>query len=181
MTETKHGQRLAVKEKIKNFPFKKEAGQAAAALFLSTAEYKNARKIFVYLSLADEVDTSEIIERAFADGKRVFVPVIDGEMRTSEIFPSTKYRKGAYGIAEPAEPLLTAEQPDLAAVPLVAFDADGNRLGHGKGYYDKYLAKNRGTVKIALAFSVQRLEKVCTEETDIRMDKIITEEGIFCV
>ena len=73
--------------------------------------------------------------------------------------------------------------PDMMVVPLVAYDQFRNRLGYGKGYYDrflgKYLKKNRNILTIGLAFSFQEYKKIPTSNFDIKLDYILTEKGIF--
>ena len=69
--------------------------------------------------------------------------------------------------------------PDLMVVPLLAFDKSKNRLGYGKGYYDKFLSKNKDILTIGVAFSFQKFKKIKTSNFDIKMNNILTEKGIF--
>tara|TARA_Y200000002_G_C22577525_1_gene619375 strand:+ start:146 stop:679 length:534 start_codon:yes stop_codon:yes gene_type:complete len=69
--------------------------------------------------------------------------------------------------------------PDLIVVPLLAFDKSKNRLGYGKGYYDKFLSKNKDILTIGVAFSFQKFKKIKTSKLDIKMNSILTEKGIF--
>ena len=69
--------------------------------------------------------------------------------------------------------------PDLIVVPLLAFDKSKNRLGYGKGYYDKFLSKNKDILTIGVAFSFQKSKKIKTSKLDIKMNNILTEKGIF--
>ena len=70
-------------------------------------------------------------------------------------------------------------KPDLIVVPLLAFDNSKNRLGYGKGYYDKFLRKNRKTISIGVAFSFQKFNKINTSSFDEKLKYILTEKGIF--
>ena len=72
-----------------------------------------------------------------------------------------------------------AVTPDLIVVPLLAFDKSKNRLGYGKGYYDKFLSKNKDILTIGVAFSFQKFKKIKTSNFDIKMNNILTERGIF--
>ena len=69
--------------------------------------------------------------------------------------------------------------PDLIVVPLLAFDKSKNRLGYGKGYYDKFLKKNKNITTIGVAFSFQKYNKITTSNHDVKLDYILTEKGIF--
>ena len=69
--------------------------------------------------------------------------------------------------------------PDLIVVPLLAFDKSKNRLGYGKGYYDKFLSKNKDILTIGVAFSFQKFKKIKTSNLDIKLNNILTEKGIF--
>ncbi len=81
---------------------------------------------------------------------------------------------GAYGIEEPTEGKFNnLKDIDLAIIPGVAFDRRGNRLGRGKGYYDRLLPFLVGTYKLGICFPYQLLESVPTEDFDIRMNEVI--------
>ena len=69
--------------------------------------------------------------------------------------------------------------PDLIVVPLLAFDKSKNRLGYGKGYYDKFLRKNKNITTIGLAFSFQKYNKIVSLKHDVKLSYILTEKGIF--
>lgn len=152
-----------------------------------TPEYR-CKTIAFYVSLAGEkeVDTIPMISSALLQGKRVCVPkvVADG-LRFFEI-KSLEYdlQVGSFGILEPiGGKEILPPQVELMIVPGVAFDRDGNRLGFGKGYYDRFLPKLRNkTPIIALAFDFQVIDKVPSMIGDIRVHKIVTESRtISCV
>lgn len=126
-----------------------------------TEEYTNADSVFVYISVGDEADTSEILKRCFADKKRVAVPLCDTKEHTMsaiEISDLSRLKRGAYGIFEPdRESVKSGElqlllNPSITIVPGVAFDLRGLRLGMGGGYYDRYLA-DYGGISIGLCFA----------------------------
>lgn len=176
----KFSQRRIINERLSNFlPLsKKDADISIAKNLFSLDKFMRAKSVFIYLSTDREADTSAIIQEAFALGKRVFVPVTGEDMSLCEIFPGTVYIKGAFGIKEPKDKLLSDTVPDIAVVPLLGFDENLNRLGKGKGYYDRYLAGKKIT-KIAIAYETQKLDKVETDSFDIKMDIIVTEEKIY--
>ena len=113
--------------------------------------------------------------------KKVVVPVIDKD--SNEIIPAEypgfdRLKKGAYGIMEPTSiKEFPKEKINLVIVPGIAFDENGNRVGFGKGYFDRFLAKlPDGTPAIALAFDLQIVKHIPVAEHDKKMKKIITEK-----
>lgn len=145
-----------------------------AERFLSSPEYLSARSIFVYCSTDREASTTAILARALADGKRVMLPRVSGDaMLLVPYALGDPLAVGAFGIFEPTgEP--TDEAPDLAVIPLLAFDRTRARLGKGKGYYDRFLASFRGT-SLALAYAEQEVPAVPTDRFDRRPDVILTD------
>ena len=94
------------------------------------------------------------------------------------------WHRAAYGILEQVmenSKILEPEDIDLVIVPCVAFDEYGNRCGHGAGYYDRFMACMPPESLIMVAFEAQRLEKLITEETDIPVRTILTEDGVIIV
>lgn len=178
MMITKEQQRKFLKKRISAFDNKLKAGQAITKTLFLQEEYINAKSIFVYLNTHDEAPTGDILENCFKGGKRVFVPITREIMTISEIFFDSEMEKKKYNILEPRTNIKPDIEIDLVIIPLVGFDKYKNRLGHGKGYYDRFLAMYKGN-KIALAFSCQELDKIITDEYDIKMGKIITEKQIF--
>lgn len=141
-------------------------------------EYKNAKSIFVYLSFENEVNTAAIVSDALMKGKAVYVPAVEGKnMYAVKINAETEYKNDCFGIRTPLNGEPYDGEIDVALVPLVGFDRMKHRLGRGRGYYDRYLF-GKNIVKIALAFSAQEIEKAETDEKDVLMDYIVTEEEI---
>lgn len=153
------------------------ASGAIADALTSLDEFKRARRPFVFLSKEGEPDTYDIVGLLLALERTVSVPrVVGREMQAVVITPYTDFRKNHFGIEEPARGRAT-DLIDLAIVPLVAFDGM-KRVGHGGGYYDRFLA-GRDCPKIGLAFSAQRVGGVQTLPHDIPLDLIITEKEIL--
>ena len=152
--------------------------------FLESELYKNSEVLMLYMPLGNETDTTDIINKAFADGKRVAFPVTDEE--SGEITPcyataETVFEKGAFSVREP-KVLDIAEVCDInvVIVPGIAFDKNGSRIGFGKGCYDRLL-KNTDAVKVGFCYDLQLCEKIPIYEHDIKMDYIITEKGISAI
>ncbi len=151
---------------------------------LSLTEFKKANTILIYLSKDGEVETDHLLVRAFELGKRVCVPVVDRkkeELHVSELpGPEVEFRLGPFGIREPAKEhlnFISPDQVDLVVTPGLAFDRQGGRIGYGKGYYDRLLSRLGVQVpRIALAFDFQVLDAVPQDESDIRVNAVITEK-----
>ena len=139
---------------------------------------QKAKTILMYYSLPDEVNTHQYIDYLLALGKKVLLPeVIDGEnMVIREYTGKHDLKEGAFHIMEPIGSLFPEEryqELDLAIIPGMAFDENHNRLGRGKGYYDRFLQKIPQVYKIGICFPFQLVGEIPTEEADIKMDAII--------
>lgn len=137
-----------------------------------------AESVFVYLSTENEADTADIIKYLWQEGKRVFVPKVSGgNMLLSPYKKGDTLIRGDFGLRETAGDTIEFYGADVNIIPLVAYDLNRNRLGHGGGYYDKYLALAKGKT-YALAFSAQCTDKIEAEQHDVKPNLIITEKGI---
>lgn len=133
-----------------------------------------ARTLLLYHPLPDEVDVSPLLD--MLPGRMVLLPRVTGEstMELRVYEGRGSLEPGAYGIMEPCGPLFTDYGSiDVAVVPGMAFDKDGNRLGRGKGYYDRFLARTPHVYKIGVCFPFQLLESVPAGPTDVRMDEVV--------
>lgn len=140
--------------------------------------FVKAKTILFYYSLPDEVQTHEFIER-WKKEKDIVLPVVVGETEL-ELRQYTGHQdmaKGAFGIEEPVgEAFETFQDIDLAVVPGVSFDTHGNRLGRGKGYYDRLLPKIKA-YKIGICYGFQVSEEIPVDKYDFPMNEVYTEEG----
>lgn len=136
--------------------------------------FRAARIVLLYHSLKDEVYTHEFV-RKWSSEKQILLPVVVGDELELRVYTGPHDLKpGAYGIEEPTGELFTSYADiDLAVIPGVAFDASGNRLGRGKGYYDRLLP-HLNAFRAGICFPFQLVEEVPAEPFDIRMDAIIT-------
>jgi 5-formyltetrahydrofolate cyclo-ligase len=132
--------------------------------------------IMLYSALPDEVPTQTLMAELVAQGKTVLLPRVINE-KDMELRCYTRpqdLHKGAYGILEPTgERYTDYEAIDVAIVPGMAFDAEGHRLGRGKGYYDRFLSRVPYLYKIGLCFSWQIVDRVPCDEHDMVMDEVI--------
>jgi 5-formyltetrahydrofolate cyclo-ligase len=157
--------------------------------FYETQYYKNAEKIFIYISYASEINTKEIIRKALKDNKKIYVPRTELKTRhmdAVEITSLDNLIESTYGILEPSKeaPHIDPNELDLIVVPGVAFDKNGGRMGYGAGFYDRYFKKIKKEnikkiVKLALAYELQMLDEVPMNEQDVPVDYIITENQII--
>ena len=182
--ENKKALRARCREIVKGLSpeYIKDASHKIASLVLATDAYSDAETIFCYMSMGGEPVTDEIIERALEDGKRVGIPLCVGphEMVVKEYRRGDELARGAFGIREPlAEAAeINADEFELAIVPCVACSKDGRRIGHGAGYYDRFLSAS-GFNKIALCFEKLLTDDIPLEETDVHMDGVATEDAIY--
>lgn len=145
---------------------------------------KTAKTVCTFLSAFKEPDTFEIVKRLSAEKKRIAVPVTDIEntvLSLSYISGTNSLIKGAYGIYEPSEIRpVSISHIDALIIPGLAFDRQGNRMGFGKGYYDRLL-NDCTCPKIGLCYDFQLFDEIPTEPHDIQMNFIITEKEIITV
>ncbi len=163
--------------KRKDILNKKELSTIIVDKLMNLDIYKKSRVIAIYNSLSSEVDTSYLINESLKE-KIVLLPrIINHEMVFIIISKDTLYEKSRIGVMEPIGNIYDGII-DLIIVPGIAFDKNLNRLGFGKGYYDKYLSNN-DIYKIGLCFDEQIVESVPVNELDIKMDMIITKEKTY--
>lgn len=145
-----------------------------------TEEFAAAQVVLLYWSMADEVQTHEFVERWYKR-KTLLLPCVDGDdLRLRQYTGSECMVAGEqFGIGEPTgEDWTDLDAVQLIAVPGVAFDHKGNRMGRGRGFYDRLLKSTPNAVKIGLAYDFQMLDSIPTESHDIRMDCVLTDASM---
>ena len=161
-----------------------EAACAACEHLIALPSYRSARAVLWYVSMPAELATGRAIDAALAEGRHVVVPWCDGdELGLWRLESIDELEPGTWGIPEPPaarrrdpERVIAPEAIDFVAVPGLAFDRRGRRLGHGKGYYDRLLARTRA-VRAGLCFDAQVFPEVPAGPHDARMDWLVTERG----
>lgn len=151
---------------------------------LALPQLQKAGLILSYMPTYDEADVGELNRRLAQAGKHVCYPVTAGGGLMSAYEPESPdaFAEKRYGILEPViERSRRIEPADIDAIilPCVAFDHQLRRLGHGAGYYDRYLPLCKKAVKIAAAFSLQELEEVIFDSYDVPVELVVTEEKIY--
>jgi len=141
--------------------------------------WKNAASVLFFAPLRDEIDLWPLLEETAAGGKITALPRFDpaGQSYAARRIQDLQDEivTGQFGIREPVPSCveIPLNRIDLILVPGAAFDLRGNRLGRGRGFYDRLLAKTRG-VKCGIAFDEQIADKAPAEEHDLQMDFILT-------
>ncbi len=159
--------------------------QLITETLFSLDSFTEARSILFYVSANGEVATHDMIKKTLLRGKRVIVPVTDKKhhcLRLSRLRSWDDLALGAYSILEPKEScwdITEIADVELAIIPGVVFDKQGNRIGHGEGYYDSLLQEAIGVLKIGLAYDFQLVDEVPSEPYDVPVDVIITESQVI--
>lgn len=144
-------------------------------------EIDKAQVVMSYAALWDEPDLAPVHEWLWQQGKTLLLPVVEGDgvMHAVKVTPQSLWKTGAYGIREPIGDAIAPTSIDVVLTPCVAFDQSCRRLGHGGGYYDRFLATCPQGKCIVIAFDEQRLDEVYTDANDRRADMIITEKETY--
>ncbi len=143
---------------------------------LSYVDENPIKSAFVYMSAGNEVQTGAIIDGLLSRGVKVYIPKVTGDdMLLSAYSKEAVLTKNVFGIDE-MEDGAEFFDAELNVVPVVAFDQNLSRLGHGKGYYDRYLKNAKGRV-VAVAYDCQEIDDIECESHDIKMQIVFTESG----
>ncbi len=148
--------------------------------------FQLARRVHVYRTVRDEVETMPLIEYAWGIGKDVYVPIVAPgatRMRHCRVTWRTTWREGSFGILEPHNPDESDivdgpshfDESSAIIVPMVAFDRSCNRIGYGKGFYDAFLRTVRATT-IGVAYELQRVMNTAVNEHDVPLHCVATQE-----
>lgn len=168
--------RKEIKKRINALSAEERVGlsQEVLSRLENNPQFQSAQTILMFWSLPDEIHTHQFIEQ-WSKKKKILLPVvIDDILEIREFRGMDSMQKGAFGILEPTgEKWKDYSAIDLCVIPGVGFDSAGNRLGRGKGYYDKLLP-SIPSYKIGICLPCQLVEKVPTEKWDTVMDKVIS-------
>jgi 5-formyltetrahydrofolate cyclo-ligase len=186
MREKKLSLRAAVLAQRSSLPRSESIGRSRLiqARALQFQPYLLSRSVALYSPTQNEVETEAIRDHALAREKKVFFPRFGPKdsLKLIRIRSASEFNEGRFGILEPTGEIQLAG-PDreglLVFVPGVAFDLFGNRLGRGKGWYDRLIKRDLGgAIVVALAYDFQIVEAVPAEEWDQRVDYLITERSV---
>ena len=142
-------------------------------------EFKSTKNVLLYASIKNEADISEILDKGLKPPKDFSLPkILDKKIYAYQVNSFSELIPGKYKIPEPPIGTDLTDKIDLVFVPGVAFDLNGNRIGYGKGYYDKFLLQ-RNFFKVGVCYECQIINNIIAEPHDIRMNCIITEKNIY--
>lgn len=162
-----------------------EKSRRACKNLVSTSQFQNASTVMMYLSLPYEADTSEAILHAWQLGKTVAVPKISWEQRHMIPVKISSLETGismiASGLKNPIAGVpVPFEDIDLVVTPALGFDKQGNRLGRGGSYYDRFFANAElKASRCGFAFAEQLLDSIPVTEHDEPVDSLVTDEGVI--
>lgn len=171
-------------------PLRRAHGQAAQRALLASDVWANARRVALYMPVRAEIDTSLLLEDAWARGIQVLlprcVPHVPGQMDFLFCAERDCLRAGLWGILEPGPqcPALPWDgsegSPDVVVIPALAYDVRGYRLGYGGGYYDRALSQPAfaASHSVGLCYAALCLPQVPTESWDQPVKALCTEEGL---
>ena len=157
-----------------------ECSKACVSKVLQFPELIEAKTVCVYMPTGNEIDTAEIIRYCKENGKRLAAPRVNGDTMEFYYFTDeTDMEQGAYDIWEPTGTEAVEDEESLVIMPGVAFDLSCNRIGYGKGYYDRYLSAHPHMKKVALAYDFQIVGRIKREVHDVRPDVVVTESRVI--
>lgn len=163
--------------------FLSEAEKAAAAEQVfekleKTAAFMMADKILMYHSLPDELQTVAFL-RKWSSRKHFFLPRVNGVNLDILPYEEQRLELGAFHIEEPTgNDTVDHTEIELIVVPAVAYDRSGNRLGRGKGFYDRLLRTSKA-VKIGIGYDFQLIDEIPVEPHDVPVDMVITQTSVI--
>lgn len=157
---------------------RREAAQKVFARLESLAQFMMADNIMLYHSLPDELSTIEFISK-WHERKHFFLPRVNGLDLEVLPYDRTRLHLGAFHIEEPVgDECADLDDIDLIIVPAIAYDRAGNRVGRGKGYYDRLLSRAK-SVTIGVGYDFQLFDSIDIEPHDVPVDIVITESGVY--
>ena len=174
--------RLEVLEKRARMSPEERASKSRAIgdRLMKTGLWADAKTVFLYMSLPGEVETDRLIAEAWSQGKQVAVPKVTEEgLVFSKLDSFEELSEGSFHVREPREIREISDGRALVIMPGVAFDIKCNRIGYGKGFYDRYLFEHREHPAVALSFDFAVYSKIPSGPHDIKPGLIITESDSY--
>ena len=158
-----------------------EKSRQISHFLLEIDEFRQANTVFCFISYLDEVDTHGLINEFLERGLTLAVPKIVGktEMHSVRLRDWSELTPDRLGILTPKSDEIVSGPFDLVVTPGVGFTAQGDRLGYGRGYYDRWFAQNQVKTRIGIAFESQLVETLPTEATDVPLHMLVTETGVI--
>lgn len=143
-------------------------------------EYQTMGVIYFYYPMRNEVNLLPLAEKALRMGKLTGFPKVEGNIiNFYQVSSLAQFQEGNFQVMEPVSKILLTEERPLILTPGVAFDKNKNRMGYGRGYYDRYGAGFPGSIRIGTAYDSQVVDEIPADGLDIPMHKIVTESGMW--
>lgn len=159
------------------------ANHQIAQRIIGSEIFKKSQKIACYMAIGAEVDLSEVIAAIFSSGKHCYLPLVrhdkSGFLHFIEYGAGDDLQPGSFKILEPAfdsQKIIEPDDLDLVLLPLVVFDACGNRLGTGGGYYDRTFAQASQPLLIGVAYACQEVPQIEASSYDVKLHGVATEK-----
>ena len=167
--------RLSIKRDALEPEVYRQAEEAIALQLKQMEVIKERGYIYGYYPLGKELSLLKFLDWALEAGKRVALPKVEGsEMDFYEITSLQEVKKGSFGVMEPVTGQKVNWEEAVCLTPGVGFDRQGNRIGHGAGYYDRYFEIHPRLIRMGIAYEFQVVKEIPAEETDIGMEYLIT-------
>lgn len=180
--ETKGQMRARMKQKrdALNQSEVRQLSDRLCAIVKEQSWFTEAETVYFYYPLGKEADILPLAEAALNMGKQVAFPKVNGiAMEFYQIHALSEFSEGTFHVMEPMGQERICRQDALVLVPGLAFDGNGNRMGYGKGYYDRYFARYSMCRKIGISYEQQIISQVICDRYDIPMDALVTEQGVI--
>lgn len=180
MTKTELRAKYQQKRSMLDKAYKRQLDLEIQSRLLMSEQYMFARTVLVYVSNDSEIDTYGIINAAFANKKRVAVPLVNDDYSLTFYYINSleELKLGRFNILEPTTTdKVTDFSGSICIVPSLCCDLSFNRVGYGKGCYDRFLSTYSGT-KICLTYADFVLPEIVCDSTDIKVDMIVTNQYV---
>lgn len=167
---------ILAKRKALSEAYQKNAAATIFHKLKTLISYAEATAVCLYVPIHNEVDIFQYRDRIWADGKSVYLPKVHGDTMDFYAYEErTALVEGAYHILEPDSDVILCPETErcFIVMPGAVFSKNGDRIGYGGGYYDRYLALHKTCYTAAVGYAMQRVDGIETEPTDIKPDIII--------
>jgi len=165
-------------------PAQDEASRRVLRHILSLDAYKSAKTVMAYAAARGELSLAPVIEDVLASGRRLALPKCEalGVMTARRVRSMDELEPGVWGLMEPRceSEIIPCGEIDLILAPGTSFDREGNRIGQGGGYYDRFLPGTRAA-RVGICHSFALLERLQAQEHDAKMDAVVTPDGVCAI
>ncbi len=165
----------------KNILNKKEKDAIITNRLIKLILSKKVHVVAIYYSLNNEVDTKSLIMKLVELGIKILLPrVVENDLLFFKYYPNMDLEKSSFGVDEPVYDLQNIHNDliDMIIVPGICFDKKRNRIGYGKGYYDRFLI-NKNIYKVGICYDELIIDSIPYDDYDVKMDLIISNKRMY--